>query len=121
MNAKEKKLIVKGLRAAKKHLEPSIETAHADFICIAAADARRAGKISGYEEQMVVALIHQRLGNIPKIPREELTAQCWLERWLQKHPKKLAAYQRLSDSKRDHLLQQWRHAWVDSLIEEFTK
>ncbi len=105
---------VKAFKAAKRYLSDYVGQGNfkRNFICYALEAAACAGKIDYGDYLAARALIRERLGAV--MPTT-------LEGWLERHYPELNAEIQVDDSNRSHKMQATRHAWLDSLIKEFSK
>lgn len=116
MNKKQKAGIVRALKAGKLFLHRAGVRGTTDtFICNAIDAAVKPALITQEEADAAIRLINNRLGNKGvKDLGLHLTVECWLmlipevRRYLERTPNRF------------NEIQEYRHRWVDALIEEFS-
>lgn len=102
------KQLAKAFKAAKDHLARHNTKHKSRLICCALADARDNKRISTMAYKKAIAVIHQRLNG-------SATLYTWL------HSRGYAfEMHRDMNCNAGRKLQATRHAWLDSLIEEFS-
>lgn len=108
MNRKE---IAKAFKEAKNYLSPTLrdQWLKHEFICHALNEAHKQGKISLRSAADAEEVIMDRVGD------DALTACNWLRDAIGEKAVDEAMRQN------PNALQEWRHRWLDSLIEEFSK
>lgn len=99
MNKRER--IASAFRAAKPFLSLKATTKGVPYICWALEDAKDANKISRYDEWAAKDVVMGRI-------HPYVTVDEWLTDELNVTPT-------------DNQLQEYRHRWLDALIEEFSK
>lgn len=108
MNNKE--YLAKAFKAAKKFLRgPDLDPDKIKFICYAICTARDAGAITADQCFRARTLVLERLGGFT-------TLEQWLYQKVPQYPR--ALYLNAVSAK--ERVQSTRHAWLDSLIREFS-
>lgn len=115
MNKKQKAGIVRALKAGKLFLHRAGVRGTTDtFICNAIETAVKPALITQEEADAAIRLINSRLGNKGEDFGHHLTVECWLllipevRQYLEKTPNRF------------NEIQEYRHRWVDALIEELS-
>lgn len=107
MNHFRNKLILEGLRAAKRWTSPTYHCGNLEqFICLALGRAERMGEITERVADLTRKVITDRLGGL----------YC-LEEWLDANVGSDTVVAAMDQNQ--NAIQEYRHRWLDALIREF--